>query len=254
MILLNANQRNNVRYYNQVIFDRVILILTVFAVAFASFLLLSGCANTEIDREIQHDYYEAVTAQAHARSVRTVSRPTIEIHCGQHLNACKGLDFSYTDPDQDDSAVIINRARTTAEVNSDAFVRVLPSVVNGTLIGIGIYKGADLLSDALDSANNVISNVTNTNTADGGSKVITGSNSETNDNQRDIIDTNNSIADAHNSASDSNDDNSQVTDSNDNNAVDNSQQNQTSEPTIVEQPPPVIVDPVIVGPSYPPGE
>jgi len=213
--------------------------------------LLVGCANTEIDQQIQHDYYEAVKAQAHSRSSRASSSPTISLQCGQHLNACKGLNFSYTDPDQQDGAVVINRARTTSEVNAEAFRAIIPKVVEGSLIGLGIYKGADLLHDAIKGTNNAISSVTTNTSVSGKNNVMDSSSGNTIGNSRDAItsrtdnktsstvDSNDSSTLDSNDTStvDSNDNNSTnnsypVTDSNNDNSRidDNSEQNTTADP------------------------
>jgi len=241
----------------------IICTITIIGLLF----LMGGCANTEIDREIQHDYYEAVKSQAQSRSSRVQQNPTIQLQCGEHQNACKGLNFSYTDPTKNDGMVSINRARTTSEVNAEAFRTVIPNVIDGTLIGIGIYKGADILSDAIKGANNAITSITtttNTNTSvEGESNTMDSSSGNTNGNERDTInndsnDTNtvdsndvtdsNDVAESNNDGSvsnsypitDSNNDNSNNSDNSDasdnsnnsdnSDASDNSQQNETATP------------------------
>ena len=192
-----------------------------------SLLIIGGCAS---EQELQLAYMAQVDIVQAQASIQ--DKDTFTIDCSK--GGCGGAVIHYLDP-RDRNRINIPDIKGT----NDVIIETIPSVTHMFTWAVGAFAVTEIIEDITHNSG---SNNTSTSTNINGSDNTVDNNHSTQGN------TSSSIQDSENSSTiDSNDDNSNVTDSNDDNSNysdsndDNSQQNQTSPPTIVVQPAPVVV-------------
>jgi len=241
-----------------IIEERIILVVFICIIIIIPFIFMNitGCASTNLhDVEVQRAYFEAQAKIAEAENNNNINQgPTVEMIC---RDGCRFERFTVNIPgdDEDTHHTILNRPKTSAETGAEvskAYARPIESIftmglgifgINEIVKNVGKYSGN---STEMSGDNNSISKGNTISSADGNQRdtiTSTDMQSESNSsvcdaissdsNDLSTIDSNDTIDNSDNSKvvnnypiSDSNNTNN----SNQDNPIDNTNQNQTTEP------------------------
>lgn len=201
-------------------------------------VLSSGCSSIQEQKMAFAAQEKIVNSQ-----MGTVNNPTptLELTCGSGIDSCRGLTMKFIHP-ADRHKLVVPRIRTANDVASDA----LPHLKDVLMFGAGAFAATRIVDD-------VMSGVGGGNTTTHNTTAINGDNNDTTA----TTSVSKSSHDGTTSSSTSNSDDDTTMDSN-NTTDDNSvvttttsttNTDSTHAPTVVTQP-----EPVVVQPSYPPGE